>query len=48
MKNYVNSAGFAAEMDAQDELGEFRNQFYFPIINGKKAIYLRKFSRTST
>lgn len=39
MKNYVNSAGFAAEMDAHDELGEFRNQFYFPIINGKEAIY---------
>lgn len=33
------SEKFAREMDENDPLSQFRNQFYFPQINGKEAIY---------
>lgn len=38
--NYEYSEQFAREMDANDALAGFRDQFYFPQINGKRAIYL--------
>lgn len=31
---------FALEMDEKDPLSKFRDQFYFPQVNGKEAIYL--------
>lgn len=37
---YENSAGFAAHLDAQDELKHFRNEFLIPQHGGKDAIYL--------
>src|SRR5680860_1332016 len=33
------SEAFAQEMDARDPLKEFKDQFYFPEVNGKKALY---------
>ena len=36
---YDQSLEFAKEMDAQDPLQSFRNQFYFPQHEGKDAIY---------
>lgn len=37
--NYQYSAQFAAEMDAKDSLAKFRDQFLFPKVDGKEAIY---------
>ncbi len=37
--NYNQSSGFALEMDSRDALGTMRNEFYFPKINGKDALY---------
>ncbi|WBL42492.1 kynureninase [Algoriphagus halophytocola] len=37
--NYQYSAQFAAEMDAKDPLARFRDQFLFPKVQGKQAIY---------
>ena len=37
--NYNQSSGFALEMDSRDALGAMRNEFYFPKINGKDALY---------
>jgi kynureninase len=37
--NYQNSLQFAIEQDRNDKLKSYRNKFYFPIINGKEAIY---------
>ena len=36
---YDQSLEFAKEMDAQDPLQSFRNEFYFPQHEGKDAIY---------
>ena len=33
------SEAFAQEMDARDPLKEFKDQFYFPEVNGKRALY---------
>lgn len=37
--NYTNSLDFAKKMDEKDPLKRFRDQFYFPNINGKEALY---------
>ena len=39
MNSYQSSSEFAQTMDAQDPLAPMRNQFYFPTINGKEALY---------
>jgi kynureninase len=36
---FQNSAAFATQMDEQDPLKNFREQFYIPLINGKESIY---------
>ncbi|MBD1392108.1 kynureninase [Mucilaginibacter glaciei] len=38
--NYQDTLAFATELDAQDQLGGFRNEFLIPKHNGKYAIYL--------
>src|ERR1700761_6934424 len=38
--NYQNTLEFAASLDEQDPLKEFRSQFLIPKHNGKDAIYL--------
>lgn len=35
----INSFDFARQLDEQDELKEFRHQFYIPLVNGKECIY---------
>lgn len=35
----TNTLDFAKQLDAQDELKHFRDQFYIPIIHGKECIY---------
>ena len=37
---YINSHDFAQKMDEQDELKDYRNRFYIPVIDGKETIYL--------
>lgn len=37
---FVNSAGFAKQLDVQDELKAFRDEFLIPHHNGKDMIYL--------
>lgn len=37
--NFQNTPAFAKELDAQDELKNFRDQFYIPLVHGKEAIY---------
>lgn len=37
--NYENSMEFAQKLDEQDELKDYRNQFYIPVIDGKETIY---------
>src|SRR5436190_11262376 len=37
---FENSLSFAKEMDAADPLKNFREKFYFPLMNGKEVIYL--------
>lgn len=37
--NYEFSEEFARRMDAEDSLSSFREEFLFPTVNGKKAIY---------
>jgi kynureninase len=36
---FQNTNEFAVEMDEQDPLKRFREQFYFPLMNGKDVIY---------
>ncbi len=36
---FENTRSFAQSLDAQDALKEYRKEFYFPEINGKKVIY---------
>ena len=37
--NYQNSLKYAQEQDLQDPLNKYREQFFFPQVNGKDAIY---------
>ena len=37
--NYENSMDFAQKMDEQDQLKNYRDKFYIPVINGKETIY---------
>jgi kynureninase len=37
--NFENTLGFAQQLDENDKLKSFREQFYIPIINGKESIY---------
>ena len=37
--NFQNTREFAQELDAQDELFKFRDEFLFPKVNGKNVIY---------
>lgn len=37
--NYQNSLEFARQQDEQDELKDYRNKFYIPVIDGKETIY---------
>ncbi len=37
--SFQNTHAFAKELDAQDELRSFRDQFYIPMVHGKEAIY---------
>jgi kynureninase len=36
---FENSLGFAQQLDAQDPLKQYQNEFSFPQVNGKKVIY---------
>jgi kynureninase len=36
---FENSLAFAQQLDAQDQLRQYQNEFSFPQVNGKKAIY---------
>lgn len=36
---FENSLAFAQQLDAQDQLNHYRNEFSFPQVNGKNAIY---------
>lgn len=36
---FENSREFAKQLDAQDALAKYRNEFNFPKVNGKKTIY---------
>jgi kynureninase len=36
---FENTLAFARALDEKDQLKEFRDQFYIPIINGKQSIY---------
>lgn len=36
---FENSLAFAQQLDAQDQLSHYQNEFYFPQVNGKNAIY---------
>lgn len=38
--HFENTASFADQLDQEDELKDFRDQFYIPIINGRESIYL--------
>ncbi|MFY7741977.1 MAG: kynureninase [Flavobacterium sp.] len=37
--NFQNTCEFAQQLDAQDELFKYRDEFIFPSINGKNVIY---------
>jgi len=37
--NFQNTQEFAQQLDAQDELRDFRNSFYIPMMYGKEAVY---------
>lgn len=39
MKQFENTISFAQQLDAQDALNQYREQFYIPIINGQECIY---------
>jgi kynureninase len=38
--NFSNTFEYAKQLDEQDSLKHFRDQFYIPIVNGKECIYL--------
>jgi kynureninase len=37
--DFENTLNFARQLDENDSLKKFRDQFYIPVINGKEAIY---------
>lgn len=37
--DFQNTREFAQQLDAQDELSQYRNEFIFPKVNGKQVIY---------
>ena len=37
--NFQNTLEFARQLDAQDELAQYRNEFHFPQHNDKNVIY---------
>ncbi|MCL4119181.1 UNVERIFIED_CONTAM: hypothetical protein GTU68_028823 [Idotea baltica] len=37
--SFQNNLTFAQQLDAQDELKNFRNRFHLPVINGKETVY---------
>lgn len=37
---FENNIDFAKHLDSKDDLKDFRDKFYFPLMNGKPAIYL--------
>src|SRR5690606_2412342 len=37
--NFQNTREFARELDTQDELNRYREEFEFPKVNGKQVIY---------
>ena len=37
--NFSNTLEYAQQLDEQDKLKHFRDQFYIPIVNGKECIY---------
>lgn len=37
--DFQNTREFAQQLDAQDELSNYRNEFIFPKVNGKQVIY---------
>ena len=39
MIQFSNSLNFAKDLDASDTLHPYRHQFYFPLLNGKQALY---------
>ena len=39
---FQNTLEFAQQLDAQDELKSYRNEFIFPQHNGKNVIYFTK------
>jgi kynureninase len=39
MIQFSNSLNFAKDIDASDILHPYRHQFYFPLLNGKQALY---------
>ena len=36
---FQNTREFAQELDSQDKLHHYRNEFLFPQVNGRKVIY---------
>ena len=38
-RKFENSSTFAKGLDGQDPLRDFRERFYFPLVNGREAIY---------
>ncbi len=40
MTQFTNTLEFAKSLDAHDVLAKYRQEFYFPKLNGKEAIYL--------
>ena len=36
---FENTRAFAQQLDAQDTLSKYRNEFNFPKVNGKQVIY---------
>jgi kynureninase len=37
--NFQNTREFAKQLDENDELAHYKNEFYFPQHNGKDVIY---------
>ncbi len=37
--NYENTLEFAKQQDANDELKNYRNKFYFPMMHGRETVY---------
>ncbi|MCM5663683.1 kynureninase [Galbibacter mesophilus] len=37
--NFKNTREFAQQLDAEDQLAAYKDEFIFPVLNGRKAIY---------